>query len=307
MEGRMRESTRRSYRDRMLSVLAFIEAGLDRSLTLAEIAAVADFSPYHFHRVFRGTVGESISGFIRRLRLERAAGRLLDGDEPVMVIALRAGYYSNQAFTRAFLASFGEPPSQFRRLRRSIPLIASPSGYHYHSGEGVVSFITVEGGAGVMDAKVVTTKDMKVLSVRHVGPYHMIGEAFERLDKAVKAAGVDTRDSQWLAIYNDDPDQVPAAELTSEACVTVGEFPSDPGGSGMKAFEIPGGLHATTRHVGSYDGLHASWGTLVGSWIPSNGFKPRCAPCYEIYVKGHECTSDESEFLTDLYEPVDRV
>ncbi len=303
----MKESTDRDYRGRMLAVLGYIESGMDGDMTLEDIAAVASFSPYHFHRVFRGVVGESISGFIRRLRLERAAGRLLEGDEPVMVIALRAGYDSNQAFTRAFLASFGEPPSRFRRLRKSIPLIHASSGYHYNWNEGVRVFNPVKDGRGIMDAKTVETKPMKVLCVRHVGPYQMIGEAFERLDRAVKEAGIDIGNSQWLGIYNDDPDQVPAAELSSDACVTVEAFPALAAGSILKPLEIPGGLHATTRHTGSYSGLHEAWGRLVGSWIPSNGYGPRCAPCYEIYVKGHESTQDEAEFLTDLYEPVVRI
>lgn len=291
----------------MLRVLEHVERNLDRNLTLEDIAAVAGFSPFHFHRVFSGMVGESISGFIRRLRLERAAGRLLEGGEPVMVIALRAGYESNQAFTRAFLSSFGEPPSVFRRLRRSIPLIPSPSGYHYCSTGGMRVFDPVKDGSGTMDAKIVEMKPLKVLCVRHIGPYQLIGEAFERLDEAAGRAGLDTGRSQWLGMYLDDPEQTPPERLRSDACVTVEEFPALEPDSVMKPFEIPEGKYATTRLIGSYNGIHAAWMKLVGAWIPSNGFKPRCAPCFEIYVKGHESTSDESEFITDLYEPVEKI
>jgi AraC family transcriptional regulator len=302
----MREDTARFYERQMLRALELIEDCLDRDLTLSEIAAAACLSPFHFHRVFTGMVGESVSAFVRRLRLERAADRLVRGCEPVMVIALRAGYDSNQSFTRAFTALFGEPPSVFRRLRPAVPATRAPSGYHYGPGEGLRSFTPVWREEERMDARTVELGPMKVLCVRHVGPYHLIGEAFERLDRAVGAMGLELCRASWLATYHDDPDSTPPAEMRSDACVVVDAIP-DELPEPLGGFEIPGGLYATTRHAGSYSGLHGSWQTLVGSWVPANGLKPRCSPCFEIYVKGHESTSDENEFITDIYEPVERI
>ncbi len=300
----MRKDTEREYRRRIGLALEFIRDNLDRDPGLDEIAAAAFFSAFHFNRVLRGVTGESVRGLVRRLRLERAAWRLVEGSEPVMVIALRAGYESAQSFTRAFLSAFGETPSRFRALRGSVPVIPSPSGFHYCPGRSVVGFEPVRKGEVFMDAKTVQTKTMKVLCMRHAGPYHLIGEAFERLDEALRRAGMDVAGSQWLAIYHDDPDSTPPDSLRSDACVTVDSSPGTDTG-GMTEFEIPGGLYATSRHVGSYRGIGAAWGRLVGSWIPANGLRPRNGVCYEIYVKGHECTSDESEFITDLYEPVE--
>ncbi|NLP05860.1 GyrI-like domain-containing protein [Candidatus Fermentibacteria bacterium] len=97
---------------------------------------------------------------------------------------------------------------------------------------------------------------------------------------------------------------MPLDRLRSDACVTVEEFPVLPEGSPLVPFEIPGGLYATSRHLGAYSGIHRAWMDLV-SWMPANGLGPRRSPCFEIYVKGHECTGDESEFITDLYEPAE--
>src|ERR1019366_3263326 len=90
--GHVKPATRESYQEQMARVVPHIEGHLEEPLPLEELAAVACFSPYHFHRVFRGTVGESVKEHVRRLRLERAARRLLSGDSTVLELALDAGY-----------------------------------------------------------------------------------------------------------------------------------------------------------------------------------------------------------------------
>src|SRR5437763_11130066 len=127
----MRSQTEQAYRERVLRVLVYIQNYLDEALALDDLAAVAHFSPYHFHRIFRGMVGESVMEHVRRLRLERAAHRLKFGDQPVTRIAFDAGYETHEAFTRAFAAMFGTAPSQFRATHRALPFPPAPSGVHY--------------------------------------------------------------------------------------------------------------------------------------------------------------------------------
>ena len=78
-----RQSTQQTYRNRILRVQLFIEEHLDEELALEQLARLAHFSPYHFHRVFRAMVGETVGEHVRRLRLERAALRLSSTDRPV--------------------------------------------------------------------------------------------------------------------------------------------------------------------------------------------------------------------------------
>ena len=72
----MRTVTLQDYKRRLLRVLVHIQQHLDDALGLEELAGLACFSPYHFHRLFKGMVGESVKEHIRRLRLERAASQL---------------------------------------------------------------------------------------------------------------------------------------------------------------------------------------------------------------------------------------
>ncbi|NOQ22337.1 MAG: hypothetical protein GQ565_06775 [Candidatus Aegiribacteria sp.] len=158
-----------------------------------------------------------------------------------------------------------------------------------------------------MEAKTVTLEPMKVLNVKHRGPYCNIGTAFEKLAVFVEKQGIELSNAQWVGVYFDDPESVPEEELRSEACVTIREDIEFSEDSDISVGEITGGLYATTRHTGSYRDLGKSWGELYGAWIPQNAFEPGNTPCFEIYVKGCEETKEESEYLTDLYASVKPV
>ena len=100
-----------SNRHRILRVQLYIEGHLDEDLSLGQLAEVADLSPYHFHRIFRATIGEGVAEYVRRVRLEAAAIALKATTDSVTNVAFDAGYGSHEAFTRAFRRRFGVSPS----------------------------------------------------------------------------------------------------------------------------------------------------------------------------------------------------
>src|SRR6476659_10265707 len=113
----MKPDTRTFYEQAVQRAIEHIVRSLDEALDLETLAEQACLSPFHFHRVFRGMVGETPLELVRRLRLERAAWRLLHSDAPVTAIAFDAGYETHEAFTRAFRASYADSPSGFRRRK----------------------------------------------------------------------------------------------------------------------------------------------------------------------------------------------
>jgi len=84
---------RLEYDKRVNRVIDHIRRHLADDLSLAALARVAAFSPFHFHRVFRARTGETVFGFIQRLRIEKAAAALRDHPhQSVLEVAfLRAG------------------------------------------------------------------------------------------------------------------------------------------------------------------------------------------------------------------------
>jgi AraC family transcriptional regulator len=108
-------ANRREYEGRVNRVVDHIGGHLGEELSLAALARVAAFSPFHFHRVFRAVTGETLFGFIQRLRLERSASVLLAvPDRSVLEVALDHGFASAATFARAFRARFGMSATAWR-------------------------------------------------------------------------------------------------------------------------------------------------------------------------------------------------
>ena len=80
------------YQKRLLPVIRFLEANFNEPLNLVEVAALANLSPYHFHRMFKAVQQETLADFIRRLRLEAAAEELFKTKPPVLNVALDYGF-----------------------------------------------------------------------------------------------------------------------------------------------------------------------------------------------------------------------
>ena len=96
------------YLFRLNRTLDYIRDHCAEDLTLAKLAKVACFSKYHFHRIFRTLLGETVNRHVRRVRLEKAVRMLtFDKDKSIIDIALDCGFSSSQNFAKAFKAHFG--------------------------------------------------------------------------------------------------------------------------------------------------------------------------------------------------------
>ncbi|WP_334077434.1 AraC family transcriptional regulator [Paenibacillus sanfengchensis] len=95
--------------------IEYIEARLDADLTLKGVASAMHYSEYHFHRTFLYVVGETVTSYIRKRRLSKAAELLAGSDSKLLDIALECGFHSHAAFTRAFRRMYGILPTACRR------------------------------------------------------------------------------------------------------------------------------------------------------------------------------------------------
>lgn len=99
---------------RLRRVLDYIEAHLDRDLTLAELAGVACLSPCHFSRSFKLAVGVGPRRYTVRRRVERAKGPLRQGGDTLAAIAAAVGFADRSHFTAAFRRETGTTPGHYR-------------------------------------------------------------------------------------------------------------------------------------------------------------------------------------------------
>ena len=291
------------YRARILAVLVHIQRHLDDELPLEELARAAHFSPFHFHRIFRGLVGESVKEHVRRLRLERAAGQLKFDDRPVVRVALDAGYETHEAFTRAFGVMFGCSPSEFRRAHHDKLYAKAPSGVHYRPGSELDDFEPLNPGGTAMDVRIEQMPAMQVVFYRAVGPYKQVaGEAWQKLCTWTGPRGLHRPDTLYLGICHDDPDVTPPDKIRYDAAITVTQPVKPEGDIGVQ--EIPAGRYAVSTHRGPYEKLAETWTQLCGQWLPRSGHRPRSAPSFEIYRNDPNRTPPE-QLVTDLYVPIE--
>ena len=109
--------TRPEIAEKIQDSLAYIEDNLDKDIKLEDLARIACFSVFHYHRLFKKMVGHPAIDYLRKKRLKRAADELLETDEKIVNIALRYRFCSQESFTRAFTRQFGVPPGRYRKIR----------------------------------------------------------------------------------------------------------------------------------------------------------------------------------------------
>ncbi|BDI33716.1 AraC family transcriptional regulator [Capsulimonas corticalis] len=100
-------------RPKLRRVIDYIDAHLHRNLTLAEMAAVAQISPYYFSRQFKQATGASPYDYVLRRRIERARTLLRSGRFSVGEVAQQLGFSDQSHFTRHFKRLTGQTPRAF--------------------------------------------------------------------------------------------------------------------------------------------------------------------------------------------------
>lgn len=101
-------------------VAELIEGCIENPPSLRALALEVGLTPFQLSRLFRRYHGETIPGYLRRLRMARAAALLTKSDMVIGQIALVVGYNSIGAFVRGFTRELGRTPSVYRREKRSV-------------------------------------------------------------------------------------------------------------------------------------------------------------------------------------------
>lgn len=279
------EKTKQDYASRMNRVLEYIQTNLDRPISLDKLADIACFSPYHFHRIFSGMIGESLRSYIKRLRLERAAVTLKRSDERVTDIALNAGFATHESFTRAFNSMFGISPLAFRKTHQAF-LEQKQTKFWKE--------IT-------MKVNVIELQDMNVAFMRHLGPYDECKPAWDALTDWAKAKGLVTPQSKFLSLCHDDPKVTKTDKIRHDVCLIISKEQQVIAPISRKT--IPGGTYAMTLHKGSYMDLADTYAQLCGQWAPQNGYEVAASASIQIYLNNYYTTPTE-ELLTEVYVPL---
>lgn len=298
MNDTHRPDTVQDHKQRMLRVLVHIQQHLDEPLPLEALADVACYSPFHFHRVFRGMIGESVKEHVRRLRLERAAHRLKFSDEPVVHLAFEAGFETHETFTRAFTAAFEVTPSAYRKRHRAIQYPVSCSGVHYEPNAALDDFNFQPSEETNMNVWIATLPAARLAFVQHIGPYDGVGEAWGKLMAWAGPKGLLGPRMRFFGLCFSDPEVTPPDKIQYQACLEVGPEVKPEGEVGVQ--EFAGGEYAAVTHKGPYRTLGEAYALICGQWLPNSGRTLGPPPSVERYLNDPRGTP-EDQLLTEVY------
>ncbi|ABV38231.1 DNA gyrase inhibitor [Shewanella sediminis HAW-EB3] len=279
---------RTDYLQRLKPVIRYLEQNFNQPLNLPEVAAKANISPYHFHRIFKAVTNETLAEYLRRLRLERIATDLFYKQVSITELALENGFSSSQSLAKAFKQRFGLTPSELRECESNEKLCqlmrnskightlrnignANQSETPYHGDIDQQRRVTME----------TTTIEAGTLAyIRVTGPYGQgYEEAMKHLCTWAGAKGFSCENA--IFIYHDNPEITPDEKCRTDICFRV---PADTQASGRVELQVfPGGSYAYIRQtVKQMNEYGQAWSELM-KLVVDTGLESDERPCFELY------------------------
>lgn len=290
------------YVGRVNRAIDHVTRNLAEPLKLEDVARAACFSSYHFHRIFRALMGETLASFVRRVRLERAVYLLSHRRGATLTeIALACGFSSSSDFSRSFRRHYGVAPRRFdlERWRRAGRDALQASLAPRDGPDGRLPPPAEDPGGFA-----VTLRDLPARHVAYIRvhkPYegdHVV-RAVERLMAWAEARGL--ADGQWLGYQWEDPEIVPLDQCRydvglevpgatrAEGEVIVAGFPA----CRIAEIDIAGPIEVEMRAL--------DW--LYRSWLPGSGYAPAHLPGFEAW-NGRPFAHGMEHFEVRLQLPV---
>jgi len=292
-----------SHISQVQAAIDLIEDNLKQELLTEAIARRAGFSSWHFQRIFRAMVGDSVKEYVRKRRLTQAAEELSKTDNQIIDIAFDYQFESQESFSRAFKAVFGITPGQCRKHKRALMPQKKP-----RITEAVLEHLY---GGITMKPKIVAIGEMKVVGMEanfvsvlssERNNHEVIPQLWSRFMSRYaeiqnKVRNFDLGLCDEIAPGNYVPKD---GEMFYLACTEVTCFQNVP--QGMRAKVIPAGKYAVFTHKGTLERIEYTMNYIYGSWLPRSGYERANGPDIELYDCRFKIGLEDSEF--DIYLPL---
>lgn len=105
----------------------YIEDNIAEDIDITTIAKSFGISPWYLQHSFKALVGDTLGGYVRGRKMNQAIELMENTSLDLIDVAIRVGFSSHEAFTRAFQKQFGMTPSKYRKDRPKILLQAKPT------------------------------------------------------------------------------------------------------------------------------------------------------------------------------------
>lgn len=250
----MRESTRQDLSGAMADVIGAILKEPTSFRSLTEIAEYTAYSPFHFSRCFRELTGESPGGFLRRIKLERAAFRLRSGERVKEVTDSE----SPESFCRAFKRAFGVAPRLFRETNGAWRL---PSPHDLHWIPEWDSSLDLRELRLRYPTKMEVAGPIRLAVVEKVGNYAYLDKMWAEMEPLFSER--DLLDRQWVTVYHDS---MYTAPVSHRMRASLGFVCDNCVPSGFSELVIPRGPIVKTQGFVPRERRNEAWCYLSAQW-----------------------------------------
>lgn len=250
----------------------FIESHYRQPLTLDAIADACAVSRFHLARAFAAVTGRSLMRYVRDRRLSAAADALARGSASILDVALEAGYASHEAFTRAFVGSFGLTPDQVRRLGDLSTLTLT---------EPLTMTLTETRRRGPVTPERFENLPTRTYAgiVQHYDTQDLAGipDQWQRIGPRLGRIPGQQGDAAYGVCFNfvegDGLDYLAGVAVAADAVVD----------DGLVTLRIPGQRYVVFRHTAHVAAVRDTFDAIWREWFPASGERPVDSPSLERY------------------------
>jgi AraC family transcriptional regulator len=276
--------------DRMNNAMEYVETHLTEATDYDQLARIACCSTYHFQRMFPFITGVPLSEYIRRRRLTLAAFELQNSGEKIIDVALKYGYESPEAFSRAF-----------KKLHGVMPLSARDKGVSLKAFPRLSFHISIRGDVE-MNYKIEEKQGFEMFGVSTL--IYAAGDSLEQpLDEIpefwskciadgtvnrIRAAAELGKNDQVHAVLYDNPGENQGEKFS----YMIGYFLPQSGlPEGFEQLSIPPQMYAIFS-TGLFarrgeHGIPNLWRRIWEEWFPSSNYESADGPAFRMnYYRG---------------------
>lgn len=279
------------YKQRINRVLDYVESNLEEKLDLKSLAAIGNFSLYHFHRIIKAYLGEPLMSYIKRLRLEKSAQLLTFSNIPVNEVASKVGYDTASSFSSAFSSFFGQSPFQYRQAMSKIDDTKNQTFLNK------VNFN--------LEPEIKQLSAMRLVFVRVYGEDYAqmpIDKAWKELFDFAGSRALINAQTLFVGIPLDDPEV--SSNCQYQACIAIDEKIKGEGSVGVK--EIPAGEFAVFTFKGSETQLDSVYHLIFKEWLLKSDYELRDENMFDLYVNS-SMNSKSKDRITQIHLPVHKI
>jgi AraC family transcriptional regulator len=290
------------YTKRIDRVIDYLRDHLDKPLKLEDLAKVACFSEFHFHRVFGAMTGETLNDFTNRLRLEKAARLLRYSEQSLTDIALDCGFSSSATFSRAFRSGYDTSPSQFRK---SGEIKKSKICKELFPDDEYDLPMSAEEKRAAFPVRLIDVPERQVAYIRVTNAFEM-DSVLAALKTMIEWAKSQDIFSQGIlfGMTVDDPHVTPKHLYRYEVCL-ASSLPFECM-EGMSKLKMPAMRYAVTKVSGDIRKVATAWDYLFRRWLINSAYEPEYAPALEMFLNKDKAL-DWSHFDLELALPVKKM